>query len=554
MRYSKLAEIYEKLENTPKKLKKRDILADLYKKTKSNELRITVLLSMGAIFPRGEYDLGIAREMVKKTISKTYGINEKDITKKFKETGDLGLVAEFFASHKKQKTLGSKELHVEKVFDNLEKLPTVSGGGSQDRKMALVSELLSFASGKEARYVVRTTLGDMRIGVAEGIVRDAIALAFDKDKKDVEKLYDIIGDYGKVAVNVKKGIMKAEMKVGKAIRVMLAERSGGLEDAWKKAYSEPTVTEIKYDGFRVQIHKDGDKIKIFSRRMEDVSRQFPDLVSLAKKNITAEKCIIEGEVVAIDKNGKSKPFQVLSRRIQRKHNIEKMVKEIPVRSNFFDLIYIDGENYMQKPLRKRWDKLKKIIKQTKDFKLAEHIESKDKDEVEKFYEKSLAMGEEGIIIKYLDAQYQPGKRVGYWLKVKPTMEPLDLVIVGAEWGEGKRAKWFGSLLLACRQDDKYIETGRMASGLTEEQMADITKRLRPLITEEHGKRIKVQAKFVVEIGYEEIQVSSKYPSGYALRFPKLLCFRPDRSADDCTTLKEIIKLYGLQRAGLRKSS
>ena len=549
MLYSKLIDYYERLEATRKKLEKRDIVAELYKHCNEEELPIVVQLSMGGLYPAGQEELGIAREMVRRTIAKTYGVKEDDVTKKFASTGDLGLTAEFFAKNKRQLSLGKKELTINNVFDNLRKLPSISGSGSQERKMALISELLSHASPRESKFIVRTILGDMRIGVAAGIVRDAVALAFNQEAKEVEKIFNIVGDFGIVAKMAKKGKMKAEIVIGKPLRVMLAERSPGLKEALDE-FDNPAL-EIKYDGFRIAVHKDDNNVKVFSRRMEDVTKQFPEIVKWTKDNIKAKQCIIEGEALAVDKEGKPLPFQILSRRIQRKYDIEKTAKEIPVQINFFDLLYYNNEDYMNKQLKERWNKLNQIIKETQDFKLAEHIKTKDFKEANKFYKHSLKIGQEGVIVKNLDAHYQPGKRVGYWLKVKEILEPLDLVVVGAEWGEGKRAKWFSSLLLACKGGDgKFLPTGKMASGLTEQQLEEITKKLKKLVIKEHGKTVDVKPELVIEVGYEEIQKSSKYPTGYALRFPRLLRIRSeDKGPEDINTVKDIEKFFRMQKRG-----
>jgi len=542
MRYAEIVEIYEKLESTTKKLEKRDILADFYKKCPEEYLAKVVKLSIGEI-----EDLGIADEMMRRIIAKTYGVSTNEVTKKLKEIGDLGKVAEFFAQHRKQKSLASKKLTIDKILENFELLMKISGPGSQDKKINLVSELLSNAEGKEARYIVRTILGDMRIGVAEGVVRDAIAKAFNRDPKQVEHLYDVMGDFGRVAELSKAGKMKVDIQLGRPVRVMLAERAKNLKEAME-AFEEPAI-EIKLDGFRAQIHKEGNKITIFSRRLEDVTKQFPEIAKSAREHLKARDCIVEGEILAIDKNGKPLPFQNLSRRIQRKYDIEKMVKEIPVMINLFELIYINGENWMHEPLKKRWNKLKEIVEPEKRrFELVEHIETKDLKEAEKFYERSLAMGEEGVIVKNLNAHYQPGKRVGYWLKVKPIMEPLDLVIYGGTWGTGKRAKWIGSIILAARMGDKFVPTGMMGSGLTEEQLEELTKRMKKIIIEEKGIEVKVKPEIVVEVAYEEIQKSPNYPSGYALRFPRLLRFREsEKRPEEIDTVATIEKLYKQQR-------
>lgn len=552
MLYSRLAEVYEKIVATTKKLEKRDILSELYKDCPQEYLYRVVLLSMGRVSLDSE--LGIAQEMMLRVISSAYGISDEQVNKKFKETGDLGLTAEFFSKNRRQTTLLKRELGVDMVFDNLKKLPEITGHGSQDRKVSIISELLGHAKPNEARYIVRTVLGEMRIGIAAGIVRDAIAKAFDKEAKEVEQVYDVLGDFGLVAEMARKGKLKAEIQVGRFVRVMLADRSPGLKEALEK-FEKPAL-ELKYDGFRIQIHKQENKITLFSRRMENVTKQFPDIVALAKEFIEARELIIEGEVLAIDKNGNPQPFQMLSRRIQRKYDIEKTVKDIPVQINLFDIIYFNGHEMMSQPLNKRWEKLKQIIKEKKGrFQLAEHIETKNLKEAAKFYEYSLRKGQEGLMVKNMEAKYQPGKRVGYWLKVKPIMEPLDLVITGATWGEGKRAKWLSSLLLSCRDDrtGKFLSTGMMGSGLTEEQLEDLTKKLKPLITEEKEQEVKIKPKLVIEVAYEEIQRSPKYPSGFALRFPRLLRLRElEKNAEDVNTLRDIDNLFKQQRGRKRR--
>ncbi|MBU2497140.1 MAG: ATP-dependent DNA ligase [Nanoarchaeota archaeon] len=541
MKYSELAQLYEKLGATTKKLEKRDILAEFYKK--ASDLSIIVKLSQGII----GVDFGVAKQMMKDVIKKAYGASDSEIIHKFKETGDLGKVAEYFTSHRKQRTLQHHELSVRKVYENLMKLPSLTGQGSVERKVDLIAELLSNASSSEARYIVRTVIGDLRVGVAEGIIRDAIAKAFNQESKDVERAYDFLGDYGEVAERASKGKIKAEIEIGKPVRVMLAERSKGLKEALEK-FENPAL-ELKYDGFRLSIHKEGKDVWLYSRRNENVTKQFPELVEFARSNIKAKECIIEGEVLAVDKHGRSLPFQRLSRRVQRKYHIEKMSIEIPIQMNFFDIIYLNGKNMMHEKLSVRWHALKKIIKQVKEkFQLAEHIETKNLKQAEKFYAYSLKKGQEGLIIKNLDAFYQPGKRVGYWLKVKPILEPLDLVIVGGEWGEGKRTKWLGSLLLACKGKGKFLETAKMGSGLTEKQLEEMTRKLKSLIIEEHGNHVIIKPKIVIEVGYEEIQRSPKYPTGYALRFPRLLRLREqEKTADDVNTLHDIEKLFNQQK-------
>jgi DNA ligase-1 len=560
MKYGELADVYERLEKTPEKLGKRDILAELIRDTPDPELDKIALLMTGRVFPiHAKEDLGIASNMVKRAISKATGFSDKRIVEEFKDTGDLGLATEKLVKSKRQSTLMKKELTVDTVFDGLRKLPDITGAGSQDRKLSILAELISSAKPKEARYIVRTALGTLRIGVAKGILRDAIAAAFDVDAKAVEHAWNMMPDYGEVIKIAKakgdEGLKSVRLKVGTSVQVLLAEKADSLEDAMGKF--ERAAIETKYDGARVQIHKDGDKITLFTRRLEDVTTQFPDLVDMAKRSIKSGDCIMDGEILGIDKEtGRNLPFQQLSQRIQRKHDIERMVKEIPIQVKLFDIIYCNGDMLFDTPL----DQRRKVLEKSFDpipgkFELSAQLVTDDIAKAERFYKQALENGEEGVMVKNLDSKYQPGRRVGYWLKVKPVMEALDLVVVGAEWGTGKRANWLSSYILACHDEKtgKFLSIGMMGTGLTDEQFKNMTEKIRPLILEEKGRRVKVKPKIVIEIGYEEIQKSPKYGSGFALRFPRMLRDRSaDKSPAQADTLKKIRQLYGMQRGKGRK--
>ncbi|MCK4306582.1 MAG: ATP-dependent DNA ligase, partial [Candidatus Eisenbacteria sp.] len=309
--------------------------------------------------------------------------------------------------------------------------------------------------------------------------------------------------------------------------------------------------EIKYDGMRIQIHKEGGKITIFTRRLDDVTKQFPEIVDYAKKCITAKNCLIEGEVVGINpQTGRPYPFQKLSRRIKRKYDIEEMAKKIPVEVNLFDIMYLEGETLIGVPFSERRKELEKIIKPVKGkFQLAEQVVTGDVKEAEKLFKKAIGMGHEGVMVKNLGAAYTPGSRVKHMYKVKPVQESLDLVIIGAIWGEGRRSKWLGSYILGAKdpETEEFIEVGKVATGLTDENLQTLTDMLKPLITREHVNRVEIKPKLVVEVGYEEIQKSPTYESGFALRFPRVVNIREDKGPEDATTTEQIAKLFGSQR-------
>ncbi len=550
MLYQDLAEVYEKLEATTKNLEKRDILAEFFTQADSDILPSVALLVQGRIFPAwSEEEVGIASKLMLKIISKVYGVSELEVMKKVKETGDYGLAAEHFTAHKRQQTLMSTTLKIDFVHERLKTISGISGAGTVDKKTAAVSELLSSAKPLEARYITRTVLATLRIGVGEGTVRDAICKAFDLEKEDVQKAYDMLNDYGEVARLAKtegaKALRKAQIKVGRPIKVMLAQKAKSIPDALERLGK--AAFEYKYDGMRCQIHGSNGEIKIFTRRLDEVTKQFPDIAKLVEKGITAKDFIIEGETIAVDNKGNGLPFQKLSRRIKRKYDIEMVIKEIPAHLNLFDLNYLDGKSYLEKPFKDRRKALEKIFKPTKGLNLAKQIVTDSPKKVEKFYAEALEHKQEGLMAKNLEAGYKPGSRVGYMLKIKPTMETLDLVIVGAEWGEGKRANWLSSFLLACRDGSEYKTIGKMGTGLSDEQFTQMTKTLKPLILKEKGKGVEVKPKIVIEVAYEEIQKSPTYESGYALRFPRMIQVREDKGPKDSSELDFVEQLYGGQR-------
>ncbi|RMF56080.1 ATP-dependent DNA ligase [Candidatus Woesearchaeota archaeon] len=563
MDYSQLVETYKKLESTTKRLEKTTIISNLLRETKTEDLRMIVLLLQGKIFPAwDEREIGVASRLVIKAISLATGSSANEIEDKWKQTGDLGLVSEHFTTGKRQKTLFSQKLTVKKVFSNLQKLATLEGKGTVTKKIQLLAELLTSASPDEAKYIVRTVLCELRVGIGSGTMRDAIIEAFfdEKDKETVQivqNAYDLTNDFGEVAEIAKaKGINSLKnipLTVGRPIKVMLYMKAKNISDGFERV-GKPAAIEYKYDGFRIQLHGKNGSIKLFTRRLEDVTAQFPDIVKIVKGLIKADEFILDGEVIGIDaKTKKWLPFQNISQRIKRKYDIEKVAKEVPVMLNLFDAMQVKGENIINKPFRERRTMLKKITEeQPNKLELARQIITSDEKKAEDFYKESLKKGNEGIMMKNLEAVYKPGSRVGYGVKVKPTMENLDVVITGAEWGEGKRANWLTSFTIAIIDDDKnLLEVGKVGTGIKEKEAGltfeKLTGLLKPLIISEKGREVKVKPEIVIEVSYEEIQKSPTYSSGYALRFPRVISLREDMSADDCSTLNVLEDLYQNQR-------
>ncbi len=557
MLYSKLCEVYEELEKNPGRLKKTEILAELLKKIKKEEKEIFYLLR-GRIFP--DYDsreIGISEQLAIKALSKATGISDKEIVKKWKSTGDLGLVAEQTTSKKKQATLHNQKLTTEKVLENLQKLPELVGKGTVDKKMGLVAELLTSASGTEAKYLIRTLLADLRIGLGEGVLRDAIVWAFfDKENKEdytlVQEAYDKATDFALVfekALRGKKAFDEIELTPGKPVKVMLFPKVSSFEEAFE-IVGKPAIIDFKYDGFRMMINKqENGALKIFTRRLEEVTNQFPDVIKYIENHVNAKSFILDCEAVGYNpKTKKYTSFQHISQRIKRKYDIEKLEKELPIEVVVFDILYYNGKNLISEPYKERRAIIEKIIK-PQHFKIrtSEHILTSSVEEAEKFYKRALKEEQEGVMIKGLDCPYKPGARVGYGVKFKPEGNEFDLVIIKAEYGTGKRAGWLTSYTVACRDEEgKLQEIGKVSTGLKEKEeeglsFMELTKLLKPLIKSEHGKEIAVKPEIIITVAYQNVQHSPTYSSGFALRFPRIKALRPDRSIHDIATIKEIEK-------------
>ncbi|MBI2546676.1 ATP-dependent DNA ligase [Candidatus Woesearchaeota archaeon] len=580
MDYKKLVDVYEALGSTTKRLKKTAIIAELLKQTNADIQKLMLLLQ-GRVFPTWDQrELGVADRLLIKAIAASSGATSDKVEREFAKTGDLGLAAESLLRNRRQSTLTSRSLTITKVFDNIRKVAEFQGKGTVERKLQLISELLTTATAKEAKYIVRTISGNLRVGIGSGSIRDAIVWAFfgkelelkydDKDEaikvRDradfgkyldaVQSAYDLTNDFSVVAEAAQtkglKGLSTISLKVGIPIKVMLAQKAKDVEDGFRQV-GKPAAIEYKYDGFRIQLHKSKGTISLFTRRLENVTKQFPDVVKYAKEYIKGNEYILDSEAVGYSpKTRKYLPFQMVSQRIKRKYDISKLEQELPVEVNIFDVIYYEGKNYISTPFRERRKLVEKIVKSVPlKIKPCEHIESSNEEEAKKFLAKALDSGNEGVMLKALDAPYKPGSRVGYMLKLKPSFDTLDLVVIGADWGEGKRAKYLSSFYIACVDEDgNFKEIGKVASGIKELEdsaegatMQQMTSLLKPLFTSEKGKTITVKPKVVIEVEYGEIQKSPTYSSGYALRFPRIKTVREDRKADDATTLNEIEKLY-----------
>ena len=561
MEYSRLCEIYHELESTTKGLEKTEILASFLEDIHDEPEFIYFL--QGSVF--ADYDhreLGISHQLAIRAIGKAAGISDAEVVDAFKELGDLGKVAESVLGKKKQQTaLFTKKLSVEKVIINFRRLPTLEGKGTVEIKLGLIVELLHSATPLEAKYIIRTVLGDLKVGVGSGLLRDAIVEDCFKPKDsgekkkyviEVQEAYDKATDFAEVFEKAcSNELKKIKLKPGKPVKVMLFPKAKSVEDAFR-IVGKPAAFEYKYDGFRVMINKEkGGRVKVFTRRLEEVTAQFPEIVEYVESHMTGESFILDAEAVGFNSETKEyTDFQAISQRIRRKYGIEQMQKAFPIELAVFDIIYYDGKSLIETPFGERRKLIEKIIRE-EPFKivLSKQIITGDVAEVEKFYEAALSDNQEGLMGKSLSAPYKPGARVGYAVKLKPEDNDLDLVITGAEWGTGKRAGWLTSFDVACRNDGELLQVGKVSTGLKElggDELSfkEMTEKLQKLMVEEHGRKIKVRPEVVVTVQYQNIQKSPTYSSGYALRFPRITRLREDRGVSDIATLEELGKEAG----------
>ena len=543
------AELCQRVEGVSGSLEKVDLVAAFLKNLDDDDLAVASGFIMGDLFsPSMDLVMGVGPSILYEAMARACGCSTERISDMLRATGDPGLVAS--AAVDKKKPIGfaafikDEPLSIKEVYQRLVAVARASGKGSQDAKVKNLQYLFSQATPLEAQYIARLAIEDMRIGIGEGGVRDAIAQAFSQDASKVERAYNLTNDIGLVAVNARKGTLAdLNVLINHPIKMMLAQVGEGISASMQELGS--AAIEWKYDGARVQIHKDGKRVRIFSRRLEDVTRSLPEIVRLAQE-VRADQAILDGEVVAIGKDSRPLAFQEILKRFRRKYNVEKQAKETPLHLFLFDLIYLDGQSTVDLPLTRRRELLEGIADPSI---LADQVISDSVQKAEEIYHQALEKGHEGLILKNSMSVYAPGKRGKNWLKIKPVMETLDLAVIGAKWGEGRRASFLGSYRLACLDEatSKLLDIGWVATGLTDDALAELTELFRELILVQNGMEVELKPAVIFEVAYEEIQKSQSYSSGYALRFPRLVRVRDDKSLEEADSLERVESLYRVQR-------
>ena len=579
MKFSIISDAFQQMEATSKRLELTDILVKLIQEIPEDVIAKAIYLIQGKLRPNFEgVELGIAEKLVMRAMSKSSGIPLKKIEDDYNKGGDLGQTAENILQQKIQTTFASEVITLEKVYDTLFKISKLEGKGSQEMKMKYVSSMLNDATPQESKFILKILLGTLRLGIAENTVMDALAIAFTGKKENreiIENAYNVSSDLGKVAEVISTGgvseIQKFQIKLFSPIRPMLADRIKSGEETVEK-FQEKFAAEYKLDGERAQIHKQKDKIEIFSRSLEIITSYYPDIVEKISKLIISDDVILEAEVVAMNSNsGDFLPFQELMHR-RRKYEIEEAVTKYPITVNFFDVLFSDGKNCMDMRYEERRELLEKIIKQDDFARLIPMSVIESEEEVLEVLENSINSGCEGLMLKHLDSTYRAGIRGSNWLKLKREYQnelgdSLDLVVVGAFFGKGRRTGKYGTLLLSTYNDEEDIFPSicKVGTGFTDESLDQLYQILSPKVTLKKNPRIAsemeadvwFEPELVIEIVASEITQSPihktaldkiKEDTGLALRFPKFTGkIRTEKNSEDASTDEEVIALYKVQK-------
>jgi DNA ligase-1 len=551
-KFRALAELCEKLEGTPKRTLMVDLVANFLRQLRVDEVEPATSMILGRAFPKWDQrTLEVSWATLSGVIKRLTNIGWKSFSEAFSKTGDVGSATKIVfeaAKIQRQATLLEKPFTILEVRRSLEAIAEATGYGSRERKERLLETLLGTATPLEIKYIVKVLIGEMRTGFQEGLMELAVAKAFSIPHNAVQMASMLTGDIGEVAatakVQGKEGVLKLRFRVFRPVKPMLAQTAQDVSEALREHEGE-TALEHKLDGARIQIHKSGDVIRVFSRRLTDITKSLPEVVKLVRNEVGVREAILEGEVIAVGEDGSPLPFQHLMRRFRRVHDIEAMVKRIPVELYLFDLMYLNGQSMTTAPYVERREKLREIAG---SIPLTNQIITSSPQEAESFLKEAIDKGHEGLVAKKLDSAYTLGVREKRWFKIKMALEPLDLVIVAAEYGYGRRHGWLSDYHLAAREPEtgEFLVVGKTFKGLTDEEIIQMTKQLKELAVREEQGRVVVVPQIVVEVAYNEIQESPKYKCGMALRFARITRIRDDKSPEEADTVHRVREIYEKQ--------
>jgi DNA ligase 1 len=580
--FGRLAEYYDRLEGVSSRLKMMEILSELFKETGKREVVETVYMTQGILLPPFEgLEFGVADKLIEEAIALATGYTKEQVHSEYRKAGDLGAAAQKLKEATKLKQIAKSDYSVKEIYEMMVKVARTSGQGSKEQKIGMLANMIASAGPQAAKYLVRFPLASLRMGVGDSTIMEALAIAYtgSRDaKEELERAYNICSDLGEVGRAVAEGgIREVEsMKVAlfKPVRPALAERLPTAEQIIERLGGEVSV-EQKYDGFRIQVHKRGKEVRLYSRRLENITEMFPDIIRAVVEEVGCEKVIFEGEALAYnDATGEFLPFQETIQR-KRKHGIEEKAMELPLHLFAFDILFYEGKDCLSKPYAERRALIEKLFGKGKAIGPTKRILTSSPRELERFFEGSIEGGLEGIMAKDLKAPYIAGARKFSWVKLKRSYknklsDTVDLVIVGYYLGRGNRTEFgFGGLLCAVynKKRDMFETVSRIGTGFTEKQMAELKATLSKIKSSGRPARVDavvepdfwVQPKYIVTINADEITRSpthtcgredDKEGIGYALRFPRLYgseTIREDKGPEEATTTKEIIEMFRMQK-------
>ncbi len=582
MLYEKLAQAYDTIESTSGSLDKIQAYADLLKEATPSEISKIIALTIGKLFPdwKSEPEIGIAEKMAIQVIATAASVSENDVLTSLRKTGDIGTTAEVLLQKSAQSTLFAEDLTVSTVYDGLVQAARVSGSGSNKEKVSILTGLITDADPIEARYILRTVTGSLRLGLSDMGIIDGLSTAYTGNRESrsiIENAFNMCSDLGRVATLLaEKGISAVKeihSEVGVPIRMMAAKKLSDPKEIMEKIGGEALV-EYKYDGERIQAHKNGDEIILYSRRQEVITSQYPDVVELIREFIDAKSCIIEGECVAIDpETGDMKAFQELMRR-RRKTDIEIMKNQVPVALFVFDILFLNGDDVTSTPMLDRRKLLENVVKKGDRVTLTTGELTDDPERLYEIFEEAIRTGHEGVIAKavHSESSYQAGARSWLWIKLKASYteglaDSVDLVIVGAIHGRGKRTGLYGAILASVYDDmsDTYPTVCKIGTGFTEDMLAEFKERLEvhrietknPKVVSDIDADVWFEPVEVIEVLGDEITISPTHPAGrgrvkgdggLAIRFPRFTGkWRDDKDPTQATTVDDLIEVYERQR-------
>jgi len=551
--FGSLAELLEGVEATKKRLEIIESVANFINTLATEELSAAVNMMVGRAFPKySQKTLDVSWSTLIAVMGRISGGEwNRLFGEAMSKTGDIGTATKQVLEQtktKRQLQLTQTQLTILEVHRALETIAQTKGKSSRIKKERLVTALISQATPLEAKYLIKIFTSEMRTGLQEGLMEQAVAQAFHVYLLRVQHVAMMVGDIGEVAEKLRtegiEALEKAGFSVFRPVKLMLAQTSNSVQEALTEQ-GAGLAFEYKYDGARVQIHKQDGKVCIFSRRLSDVTESLPEVVAVAKQNIDAESAIIEGEVISLDSAGYPIAFQHLMRRFKRIRDIDSIANKIPLTLILFDILYLNGESLINKPYLRR----RQILQETAgNIPLSQQIVTDQPRHAQAFLQEALAAGHEGLMAKKLDSPYTPGRRGKRWLKIKTILEPLDLVISAAEYGYGRRKDWLSDYYLSARDQasGEFLDIGKTFKGLTDAEMIDLTWRLKEIAIQETGHKVTVLPKIVVEVAYNEIQQSPKYKSQMALRFARITRIRDDKAPEDASTVGLVREIYERQ--------